>query len=105
MVRVTLADGHSHRAASASTPQHRQVKIAELQGNVEKVQDKDGFLQLRFGREPGDYIIFHVPATCRIHRDGETLPLKDVQFCDSAIVRYHRHPRFDLQLAQEIELN
>jgi hypothetical protein len=105
MVRATLTGGQSQRATSASSPETRQVKTAELQGNVEKVQDKDGFLQLRFGREPGDYIIFHVPATCRIHRDGETLPLKDVQFCDSAIVRYHRHPRFDLQLAQEIELN
>ena len=105
MVRATLTGGHSQRATSASTPEVRQVKTSQLQGNVEKVQDKDGFLQLRFGREPGDYIIFHVPATCRIHRDGVTLPLKDVQFCDSAIVRYHRHPRFDLQLAQEIELN
>jgi hypothetical protein len=105
MVRATLTGGHSQRATSASTPEVRQVKTSQLQGNVEKVQDRDGFLQLRFGREPGDYIIFHVPATCRIHRDGETLPLKDVQFCDSAIVRYHRHPRFDLQLAQEIELN
>ena len=105
MVRGSLTGGHSQRATSASTPEVRQVKTSQLQGNVEKVQDRDGFLQLRFGREPGDDIIFHVPATLRIHRDGETLPLKDVQFCDSAIVRYHRHTRFDLQLAQEIELN
>lgn len=75
-----------------------------LDGHVEKVQLTDRFLQLRFGKEPGEYLILHVPRTCWIHRNGDSLPLKDVQFCDRVSVSYHRHYQFDVQLAQEIEL-
>ena len=75
-----------------------------LEGHVEKVQTDGRFLQLLFGKEPGDYLILHVPKDCRIHRSGEPLPLRDVQFCDSVSVRYHQHYRFDVQLAQDIEL-
>lgn len=106
MVLDTLANElHVRRKTPASNRPSNPRRIAELQGHVEKVQHEDGFLQLRFGKEPGDYLIFHVPPGCHIHRAGEALPLNDVQFCDSAVVRYHRHPRFDLELAQEIELN
>jgi hypothetical protein len=75
-----------------------------LDGYAEKVQNTGRFLQLRFGKDPGDYLILFVPKACRIHRSGESLPLQDVQFCDSVSVSYHRHYRFDVQLAQEIEL-
>jgi hypothetical protein len=79
-------------------------KTHSLEGHVEKVQIDSRFLQLRFGKEPGEYLILHVPKGCRIHRGGEPLPLKDVQFCDNVTVRYHQHYRFDVQLAQEIEI-
>lgn len=75
-----------------------------LDGQAEKVQSSDRFLQVRFGKDPGDYLILYVPNECRIHRSGESLPLKDVQFCDRVSVSYHLHHRFDVQLAQEIEL-
>ena len=75
-----------------------------VDGHAEKVHIPERFLQLRFGKEPGDYLILYVPKECWIHRSGEPLPLKDVQFCDSLSVSYHRHKHFDMHLAQEIEV-
>jgi hypothetical protein len=106
MVVSTLpVERRGQRKAKQAKPVHKAASTTELQGHVERVQSAGRFLQLRFGKEPGDYVIFHVVPGCRISRAGEALPLKDVQFCDTATVRYHRHPRFDLELAQEIELN
>jgi len=80
-------------------------KQDRIDGNVENVRLKDRFLHLRFGNEPGEYLILYVPKNCFIHRvDGEPLPLKDVQYCDNVSVWYAQHPRFPIQLAQEIEL-
>lgn len=76
----------------------------KLEGHVERVQLHDRFLQVRFGKEPGDYLILYIPRGCRIHCAGDQIPLKDVQFCDSVSVSYHRHYRFDVQLAQEVEV-
>lgn len=74
-------------------------------GHVEKVETQDRFLNVRYGKEPGEYLILYVPSQCLIHRDGERIPLVDVQFCDSVDVWFQCHHRFDVQLAQEIELN
>ena len=89
------------RARRAKRPREYPQR---LDGHAEKVRNTERFLQLRFGKEPGDYLILYVPKECRIHRAGEALPLNDVQFCDRVSVSYHRHYRFDVQLAQEIEL-
>lgn len=97
-VSHVVFDSPSGKATQRQAPQ-------SLQGSVEKVQCQDRFLQLRFGKEPGDYLILYVPPQCLIHRGGEPFPLKDVQFCDNVSVWYHSHHRFDVQLAQEIELN
>jgi hypothetical protein len=76
-----------------------------IEGNVQDVRVKDRFLHLRYGKEPGDYLILYVPRNCFIHRlDGERLPLKDVQYCDNVNVRMQQHPRFSIQLAEEIEV-
>ena len=75
-----------------------------LEGHVEKLQLVDRFVQVRFGKLPGDYLILYIPRECKVHRNGDPLPLRDVQFCDSVSVSYHRHYRFDVQLAQEIEV-
>jgi NAD(P)H-flavin reductase len=81
------------------------VKLRRLDGNVESVRLRDRFLNLRYGREPGQYLILHVPRSCYIHHEGEALPLKDVQFCDYVTVHFRRHPKFQFHIAQEIELN
>ncbi|HQR43118.1 MAG TPA: hypothetical protein PLX97_10555, partial [Gemmatales bacterium] len=84
-----LGDWQQHaRRAARERPER-------VQGHVERVAD-EGFLQLRYGKEAGEYLILHVPATCRIHQAGEQFPLKDVQFCDSVSVSYHSHHRFDV---------
>jgi hypothetical protein len=90
---------------AGKTHAHRQARERpqRVQGHVERVSP-DGFVQLRFGKEAGEYLILHVPVTCRIHQAGAPFPLKDVQFCDSVSVSYHSHYRFDVPLAQEIEL-
>ena len=89
-------------------PAKRSKRVREephrIEGHVEKLQLHDRFLQLRFGKEPGEYLILYVPRNCRVYRLGERLPLKDVQYCDSVSVSYHQHHRFDVQLAQEIEI-
>ena len=86
---------HARRAA--------RERPSRVQGHVERVSE-EGYVQLRFGKEPGEYLILHVPASCRIHQAGSRIPLKDVQFCDSVSVSYHSHHQFDVPLAQEIEL-
>ena len=89
------------RARRAKRPREYPQR---LDGHAEKVRNTERFLQLRFGKNPGDYLILHVPKECWIHRSGESLPLKDVQFCDRVSVSYHRHHKLDVHLAQEIEL-
>ena len=91
-------------APRARRPNKMREYPQRLDGHAEKVRNTERFLQLRFGKAPGDYLILHVPKECWIHRSGESLPLKDVQFCDRVSVSYHRHHQFDVQLAQEIEL-
>jgi hypothetical protein len=91
-------------APQARRAKRLRVHPQRLDGHAEKVQNTDRFLQVRFGKYPGDYLILYVPTECWIHRSGESLPLKDVQFCDRVSVSYHRHHKFDVQLAQEIEL-
>ena len=92
------------RAPPARKAKRKRESPHLLEGHVEKLQVDDRFLQVRFGKEPGEYLILYVPSDCNVHRDGEPLPLKDVQFCDSVSVSYHSHHLFDVPLAQEIEL-
>jgi hypothetical protein len=80
-------------------------KSRRIDGNVESVRLGTRFLNLRFGKEPGEYLILYVPKECFIHRlDGQPLPLKDVQYCDNVSIWYQQHPRFPIKLAQEIEV-
>jgi hypothetical protein len=80
-------------------------KPRRIDGNVENIRLPQRFLQLRFGKQPGEYLILYVPKTCFIHRmDGQRLPLRDVQFCDNVSIWYQQHPRFKIKLAQEIEV-
>jgi hypothetical protein len=82
---------------------HARTRPRRVLGSVERVTP-EGFVQLRFGKEAGEYLILHVPTSCHIHQAGVKFPLEDVQFCDSVSVSYHSHYRFDVPLAQEIEL-
>lgn len=105
-----LSEGGFLMAQLLEAPPTRQPKVQrhhpqEIAGSVEKVVVPGRFLQVRFGREPGEYVIFHIPHQCVIHRAGERMPLKDVQFCDSVSIRFRKHPQFDVQLAHEIEVN
>jgi len=91
-------------APPAKRSPHKGVKPQKIQGHVVNLQFTDRYLHLRFGSEPGEYLILYVPQESRIHRCGQLIPLKDVQFCDRVSVSYHQHHRFDVQLAQEIEV-
>lgn len=91
-------------APPAKKGRRARKKLRRIEGHVERVQLRGRFLQLRFGKEPGEYVILHVPLECRIEKSGESIPLRDVQFCDSVSVSYHLHHRFDVQLARGIEI-
>jgi hypothetical protein len=75
-----------------------------IDGNVERVSPKDRFVNLRFGKESGDYMVVYVPTNCFIHRDGRRLPLRDVQYCDNVCIWCHRHPTYGIPLAHELEI-
>lgn len=91
-------------APPAKRSRHEGEKTQQLKGHVVNLQMSDRYLHVRFGNEPGEYLILYVPQECRVHRCGQLIPLKDVQFCDRVSVSYHQHHRFDVQLAQEIEV-
>ncbi len=80
------------------------VRQERLDGNIESVRVKDRFVTLRFGRDPYEFAIFHIPKNCFIHCNGNPMPLRDVQFCDSVSVWFQKHPRFDVCQASEIEI-
>ena len=81
-----------------------QPGMDRIDGSVERIVIHDRFLTLRYGREPGEYLVIYIPKNCFIHRNGNKLPLKDVQFCDNVSVRSQLHPSFGIQMAQEIEV-
>jgi hypothetical protein len=79
-------------------------RTQRVDGSVERVSSGDRYVNLRFGREPGEYLVVYVPKSCNIHRAGERLPLHDVQSLDNVAVWCHRHPDYGIPLAHELEV-
>ena len=75
-----------------------------IDGSVERILLHERYINLRYRHDPGDYLVIYIPKDCYIHLDGRKLPLKDIQFCDNVLVRCHQHSRYEIQMAQEIEV-
>lgn len=79
-------------------------RAQRIDGNVERNSPADRFVNLRLGKNPGEYMIVYVPKNCYIHRDGRRLPLRDVAYCDNVCVWWHAHPTYGIPLAHELEV-